>query len=73
MFEGILEKVLGRVLGQFIEGFDSKDLNVSVWSGNIVIENVKIKPNVLTEMGFPLDIIVGTLGKLSVKVPWSSI
>lgn len=73
MFEGILEKVLGRVLGQFIEGFDKSNLSVSVWSGNVIIENVKVNPKVFLEMGLPFLVTSSRVGRLKVQVPWKSI
>ncbi len=46
MFEKILQNILEKQLGQFIVGFDAKNLSIGVWSGDVIIENVSIKPEV---------------------------
>jgi vacuolar protein sorting-associated protein 13A/C len=47
MFESILEKVLLKVLGDYITGIDAKNLNIGIWSGDVVIENVSLKAEIL--------------------------
>lgn len=54
MFESILEKYLLNNFGQFISGLDRSSLHLGIWSGNIVIENVNIKPLLLEMLGIPL-------------------
>lgn len=43
MFESILEKVLLKAAGDYIEGIDSNNLKVGIWGGDVVIENVSLK------------------------------
>lgn len=47
MFEKILERVLLSHFGKYLTGFDRNNLKLGVWSGNVVIENVKVKPEIL--------------------------
>ncbi|CDW82625.1 ph domain containing protein [Stylonychia lemnae] len=80
MFEGILEKFLQQKLGKYIEGIDKQnlsfgvrqlDLIIQIWNGNILLENLKIKPNVFENHGLPLRLKFGKIKKLSIKVPWT--
>ena len=73
MFESILEKILISNFGKFIEGLDKKNLQIGVWSGNIVIQNVSLKPDILNILELPIQMKFSFIGKLSVKVPWASL
>ena len=47
MFEGLIQKVLLAIFGRFIDGLDKKQINLSFFKGNLVIENVSIKKEAL--------------------------
>lgn len=40
MFEGLIASILNKVLGDFIENIDSNQLSISVWSGQVSLENL---------------------------------
>ena len=44
-----------------------------MWSGDIIIEDVKVKAGLLTEQGLPFKVTSSRVGKLHVQVPWKSI
>ena len=46
MFEGLLESILNKVLGQYIQGLNKKDLSISVWSGDVQLSNVKLRADI---------------------------
>lgn len=73
MFESLLEQILQKFLGQFVQGLNSQNLKLGVWSGNVVIENVSIKPEVLEMFEIPIALKFSSIGKLSLQVPWSSL
>lgn len=54
MFEKILEKVLLNHFGKFITGFDKNNLKLGVWSGNVVIENVQLKGEIIEGLELPI-------------------
>lgn len=43
MVASIAQKVLGSVLGKYIDGFDKNNINVGILSGAFQIENVALK------------------------------
>jgi hypothetical protein len=46
MFETLIEKILGSYLEKYIDGFNKENLNLSVWSGKIILQNVKLKNDI---------------------------
>lgn len=73
MFEKILERVLLNYFGKFITGFDKTNLSLGVWSGNIVIENVSLKPEIIALLEMPLSLKFSSLGRMTLKVPWNKL
>ena len=73
MFESILEKILINNFGNYITGLDRSNLHLGVWSGNIIIENVNIKQEVLDMFEFPIKMIFNSIGKLQLIIPWSKL
>lgn len=64
MFEALLEKILLSYFGKFITGLDKNNLHLGVWKGDVVIENVNIKPEVMDMLDIPLIIFFSNLGKM---------
>ena len=69
MFESILEKVLLSYFGKFISGFDKQNIHVGIFKGDLIIENVAIKPEILDLFDFPMKILFSKVGKLQMKIP----
>lgn len=73
MFEAILEKILQSKLGRYLNGLDEKNLKVGVWSGNVEIENVSLKPSIFEYFHLPIQLIFSYIGHISLKIPWKSL
>lgn len=73
VFENILVRLLNQKLGHYIEGFDSKNLEVGIFSGNIIIENVKLKPTVPELLDLPFDLKFSHIKKLVLKIPFTNL
>ena len=73
MFESILEKALNSVLGKYIEDLDSKDLNISIWGGDIKLKDINLKKDIFDMFKVPLDLIFGQIGELHICVPWKNL
>lgn len=43
MLEGLLARLLASRLGRFVDGLDQENLNVALWRGEILLENLSIK------------------------------
>ncbi|KAK9815130.1 hypothetical protein WJX73_008307 [Symbiochloris irregularis] len=73
MFEGQLAYYLNRYLGTYVNGLDPQSLKVSVFSGDVVLNNLQLKPTALAELNLPVSVKSGLLGRLTLKVPWRSL
>ena len=68
MFEAQLAYYLDRYLGRYVYGLDAKALKVSVFSGDVVLTNLQLKPSALADLNLPINVKAGLVGKLTLKV-----
>ncbi|XP_063693662.1 intermembrane lipid transfer protein VPS13A-like [Bolinopsis microptera] len=73
MFERVLETVLEKVLGEFVQDINSKDLKLAVWSGNVVLKNLRLKAEALAKFDLPVFVYAGLIGSLELQVPWKAL
>lgn len=73
MFEGLVALLLNRVLGDYIENFDPKQLNIGIWSGDVRLSDLRLRKESLDKFKLPLDVSFGHLGNLTLLIPWSNL
>ncbi|ELP88186.1 hypothetical protein EIN_224290 [Entamoeba invadens IP1] len=75
MFESIVSDLLMRYFGKYISGLNSQNLQVSLWAGDVTLENLVINENAFSYLlvGVPLKVIKGTVGKMSLHLPWNKL
>ena len=64
MFETILEKILINYFGKFISGLDKNNLHLGVWKGDVIIENVNLRSEIMDLFDIPLIIYFSNIGKM---------
>lgn len=82
--ESVVTSVLNALLGQYVDGLNN--LNLSVTSGDIELENLAIKKEALQDLKLPIYVKSGAsrcfsallkhsgfLGKLRINIPWSNL
>ena len=62
-------KLINKYLGDFIENMNSDQLNVSLLSGKILLENITLKNDLLQLLGIPFELKHAKVGKISVQIP----
>ena len=45
--------MLLNYFGRFLTGLDKNNLNLGIWSGNVVIENVNLKQEIIDLLEIP--------------------
>lgn len=73
MFELIVANLLNRVLGQYVENFDLRQLNIGIWLGAVKLRNLTLKKELLDQLDLPLDVVFGQLEELTLQIPWSNL
>ncbi|CUM64753.1 uncharacterized protein PRCAT00002364001 [Priceomyces carsonii] len=73
MFESLVANLLNRFLGSYVENFDSKQLNIGIWSGDVKLRNLKLKKESLDKFKLPVDVKCGYIGELTLQIPWSNL
>ncbi|TGZ78721.1 hypothetical protein EX30DRAFT_322121 [Ascodesmis nigricans] len=73
MLEGLISTLMNRFLGMYIKNFDSKQLNIGIWSGDVRLRNLELKKEALDQMKLPLNVLEGHLGQLTLQIPWSNL
>lgn len=73
MFEGIVQSLIKKLLGEYIETTNNKDIDVGLLSGQVKVKHLKFKEDVFQKMGWPLRIIFGEISNLYLKIPWKNL
>lgn len=73
MLEVLLEKILLKHFGRYLSGLDRGNIHLGVWSGNLLIQNLGLRPEVIDRLELPLQLRFSHIEKFKVNVPWSKI
>ena len=69
MFEKLITQILNKVLGDFIENIDPSQLNISIKSGKVYLEDMKLKTTLFDSMPLPFKLVSGQVGKIHLQIP----
>ncbi|XP_024982723.1 uncharacterized protein LOC112519038 isoform X5 [Cynara cardunculus var. scolymus] len=73
MFEAHVLHLLRRYLGEYVHGLSSEALRISVWQGDVVLKDLKLKSEALNSLKLPVTVKAGFVGTITLKVPWKSL
>lgn len=75
MAKSVLLRVLQDYFGRYIDGLSSENLKVAVWQGEVNLENLDLKREILdtASLYVPLQFKCGRIRKFHVSVPWSQL
>ena len=64
VFESIIVSALNPILGKYIEDLDAGQLRVGILGGDIKLNKVKLKKNILSDLNLPITVHTGGSIKL---------
>ena len=70
---GAVASVLNRVLGDWIENLNSDNLNLSIFSGQILLQDLRLKTSAFHNLGLPFHLEYGHVGKIYANIPWTAL
>lgn len=73
MFEAHVLHLLRRYLGEYVHGLSTEALRISVWKGDVVLKDLKLKAEALNSLKLPVTVKAGFVGTITLKVPWKSL
>ncbi|XP_010524589.1 PREDICTED: uncharacterized protein LOC104802610 [Tarenaya hassleriana] len=73
MFEAHVLHLLRRYLGEYVHGLSTEALRISVWKGDVVLKDLKLKAEALNSLKLPVTVKGGFVGTITLKVPWKSL
>ncbi|XP_042615951.1 vacuolar protein sorting-associated protein 13C-like isoform X8 [Cyprinus carpio] len=73
VFESLVSDLLNRFIGDYVENLDKSQLKIGIWGGNVVLENLRVKENALSEFDVPFKVKAGQIDKLILKIPWKNL
>ncbi|CAH0559655.1 unnamed protein product [Brassicogethes aeneus] len=73
MLEGAVARILNQILEKYVTDIDFGNLNVGIFSGQVQLTDLKIKPEALYELQLPIEVTAGTIGKIWLKIPWTAL
>ncbi|XP_071956749.1 intermembrane lipid transfer protein VPS13A-like [Antedon mediterranea] len=73
VLESIVASLLNKYLDKYIENLDTDNLDVGLFSGQLNLQDLQLKPEALYELDLPIEVKAGTVGKISFVIPWTSL
>lgn len=74
MFKSLYKKLVIDLLGEYVENFDEKNVEVNKWEGVVKKDNLILKSSALDNLsyslGLPLKVKYGVIKKLEMSVEW---
>ncbi|KMZ66837.1 hypothetical protein ZOSMA_288G00380 [Zostera marina] len=71
MFEAQVLDLLRKYLGDYVHGLSNEALRISVWKGDVVLKDLKLKAEALNSLKLPVIVNAGFVGTITLKVPKS--
>ena len=72
MFEKLIEQLLLKYLGDYIEGLDPSTFSLGLWSGTLSLEKIKLKAKAVDDLKLPFKLSFGLINKLSLYISWKT-
>ena len=73
MFNTFLTNILNSYLGEIVEDLDLDNIGSGALHGDILLIDLKLRPDCLSVLELPLEVKFGSIGKLSLKIPWTNL
>ncbi|KFM65297.1 Vacuolar protein sorting-associated protein 13C, partial [Stegodyphus mimosarum] len=73
VFESLVASLLNKFLGDYLANFDSSQLKLGLWGGDVCLKHLDVKESALDDLDLPIKVISGHLGQLILKIPYKNI
>lgn len=73
VLSGIASRLVNKFLGEYIDNLDSNNLEVSTWSGEVLLENLQLRQDLGDKLKLPMNVAYSHIGKIWAKIPWRNL
>ena len=74
VLEGLIASLLNQHLGSLVENLDAEQVRVGLISGTAVLRGLRLRRDaVSTLLGLPVDVVVGTIGSITLNIPFRNL
>jgi len=73
MLESLVTTLLNRFLGAYVSNLNYNQLQIGIWSGDVVLRDLQLRREALDKFDLPVDVLEGHLGELTLSIPWSNL
>ena len=73
MFNTFLTNILNSYLGEIVEDLDLDNIGSGALHGDILLIDLKLRSDCLSFLELPVEVKYGSIGKLSLKIPWTNL
>jgi vacuolar protein sorting-associated protein 13A/C len=70
----VLTAIFNKYLGPYVENLDGSQLRLSLFTGNVTLKDLAIKPDALYSLlDLPIRVVAGSIGSINVSIPLSAL
>lgn len=69
MLEGLVAWVINNYLGKYVENLNTHQLSIALLKGAVELENLPLRKDALRQVGLPIQVRAGLIGKVKLKIP----
>jgi hypothetical protein len=76
MLESVVSRLLERILGEYVEGFQAGNVNLSLFTSQsgITLKNLAVKRDAINRLlALPMRVLHGSVGRIELTIPWTSL
>lgn len=73
MLEQLVERILSKILGDYVEGLQKDKIKVGILKGHVDINSVNIKPDIMKQFNLPLNLKLGKIEHIHLIIPWTNL
>lgn len=71
--ESLLVPIVNRILGEYISNLEPKQLEMSLWSGQVKLKNLELRRDMFSQLNIPISVVYGKIDNLILIIPWNDL
>ena len=73
MLSGLVTRLLNRYLARFIKDLDAAQLGISIFKGDVALDDLQLQPALLDSLPLPIELVSGRVGHIRLALPLTAL